>query len=153
MAFYNQNNNQYNEAAMQQSSPISVPRVEINSVIRMTYMWLGLGLLVTMVTAYVVGNTPSMLEFAISPAGSIIGLVGMFGSLLVMSFAFNRLSANMLAGLYFVFTAIMGFSLSVIMVAYLSETVTVNGVVVENTFYIPPRFMRGPHQPPLSSLR
>jgi uncharacterized protein len=141
MAFYNNNNDRFGEAAMQQqSSPISVPSVEINAVMRMVYVWMGLGLLVTMATAYVVGNTPSLLELSIQPGMSIITIIAIFGTVIALSMGMNRnwLSPGMALGLFFLFAAVMGFSLASLMVAFLSETITLSsGETIVNTFYDP----------------
>lgn len=142
MAFYNPNDrNQYgHEATMQQSSPIDMPRVEINTVMRMVYVWMGLGLLVTMFTAYTVGNTPALLELAVAPGMGIISIIFLFGSVIALSAGLNRnwLSPGGAIALFFVFAAIMGFTLSVTMVAYLSPTITLaDGTTLVNDFYNP----------------
>lgn len=135
MAFYNQNNNQYNEMAMD-SSPISMPGIEINSIMRLVYVWMGLGLLVTMVTAWFVGNNQTLLELSVSPGMSIITIVVLFGTIIALSVGMSRnwLSPGLAAGLFFLFAAVMGFSLSALMVAFLSPTLP-DGTV--NTFYDP----------------
>ncbi len=141
MAFYNPNDNQnrYAEAALQQSSPIVTPLVEINSIMRLVYVWMGLGLLVTMFTAYVVGNTPALLNIAIQPGIGILTIVVLFGTVIGLSMGLNRqwLSPGGAVAMFFVFAAVMGFSLSVTMVAYLSETIVLPGGQIQNTFYNP----------------
>lgn len=140
MAFFNPNDNQYGEAALQQNNAASVPSVEINSVLKLVYVWMGLGLLVTMVTAWFVGNTPALLQFAVSPGASILTIVVLFGTVIALSAGVGRswMSPGLAAGLFFLFAAIMGFSLSTIMVAFLSPTVTgPDGTTVVNEFFNP----------------
>lgn len=139
MGVYNgQNNSPFGGGGPLAGNYSAEPLVEVNSVLRLTYLWLGLGLLVTLATAWFVGNTPALLEMSMQPAMRIIAPLVGFGALLVLMFGYNRLPPTAAAGLYFFFTAVEGFVLAIVMVAYLSPTITLpSGEIVTNSFYNP----------------
>jgi len=141
MGFYDPRNS---ERAMS-SSPIAVPRapaIEINAVMKLVYVWMFLGLLTTTGVAWFVSTNDALLDLRLNGGFgiSIISLVLMFGTLIALNAGLTRrwLSPNLAAGLYFVFTAIMGFSLSLTLFAFMSPTITTRlGETITNPYYDP----------------
>lgn len=89
--------------------------------------WMGLGLAVTSMIAYLVYSTPSLLALLIGETGMTgLGYVMMFapiGFVLVMSFGFNRLSYFALTILFLLYAGMMGASLSFIFLVYTNESI------------------------------
>ena len=103
-----------NQSYTASSPPISVPAVEINSVMKMVYMWMTLGMLTTAVTAWFTATNPALADLRSSGVVMIGSFVLLFGSVIGISagVASKRLSPNVAAALFFVFAGINGFSLS-----------------------------------------
>ena len=89
-----------------------------NSILRLVYLWMGLGLLTTSLVAVLVANTPSLLEIAISPAMPLISMVFLIGISIALSVGITRnwLKPSGAIALFFVYSAVMGFVLSVVVV-------------------------------------
>lgn len=124
------------------SSPISVPGngIEINRIMKFVYVWMGFGLLTTALVAWVVATNDSLLSLSAQPGMWIFTLVALVGISMGMSSGLTRewMTPNVAAGLFFAFAAVMGFSLSVTLFAFLSPTITnAAGVAVPNEMYDP----------------
>ncbi|MDX2076871.1 MAG: Bax inhibitor-1/YccA family protein [bacterium] len=89
-----------------------------NSILRLVYLWMGLGLLTTCVVAVLVANTPSLLNLALTPGVSIITMVLLIGISIALGVGVTRnwLKPGMAIGLFFVYSAIMGFALSFVVI-------------------------------------
>ncbi len=85
-----------------------------NSILRLVYMWMGLGLLTTAITAVLVANTPALLNIAFSPATSIISIIAIIGISIALGVGLTRnwLKPSVAIGMFFVYAIIMGFMLS-----------------------------------------
>lgn len=91
------------------------------------FSWMGIGLAITALISYYVGNTPSLFGLLVTETGlSVLGYVVMFapiGFVLLMSFAYQRLSYGALVALFATYAAIMGVSLSFIFLIYTAESI------------------------------
>ncbi len=101
--------------APQTGSPISV---DVQPVLRLTYLWMSFGLLTTAVIAWLTANTAPLLALALNPVVSIVALLGSLGLVFALSLGINRMSANMAMVLFFVYATVLGFTLSSIFVVY-----------------------------------
>jgi uncharacterized protein len=126
------------------SSPFAASgqAIEINAVMRLVYVWMFLGLLTTTFIAWYVSTSESLLELRINGGAgiSIISFIVMIVVLFALHAGLTRswLSPNLAAALYFLFTGIMGFSLSLTLFMFMSETIPgANGVPVANPYYDP----------------
>jgi uncharacterized protein len=102
--------------------------VDSRTFLNQVFIWMGTGLAVTALVAYLFAFTPSLMTLLITEAGrlSILGYVVMFaplGFVMLMSFAFNRLSYTALVGLFMAYSAIMGASLSFIFLRYTTSSI------------------------------
>ena len=122
MGLYNQNNEP--AIPMDSGNAVQMPQVEVNSVIKLVYMWMGLGLLTTAFVAWFVANNDGLLAFALQPGVGIISIIVMFGFVIALNFGLSRpwLTPGMAGGMFFGFAALEGFLLSVVMVAFLAPT-------------------------------
>ncbi len=96
----------------------AVPRVEIQPLMRMVYLWMTTGLLVTTAIAVTVSSTPSLLQLALNPAVLIGAIIGELVLVLAIGFGLRRMSPAMAIGLFLVYSAVNGFTLSMIFIAY-----------------------------------
>jgi hypothetical protein len=101
-----------------------MPGININSVMKLVYVWMGLGLLTTAFVAWFVASNDALLDLASGSAAGIVSLVALFGVVIALSAGINArwMTANLAAGLFFVFAGIMGFSLSITLFAFISPT-------------------------------
>lgn len=97
------------------------------------YGTMSVGLLVTFAVAWAVGSSPALLSIFRDPLTlqpNILGWIAMFAPLIfvfVIGGAINRVSAAGLQGLFYVFSALMGLSISWIFAAF-------TGVSIAQTF-------------------
>ena len=107
------------------------------------YNYMGTGLVVTAVFAYLFARTPALLDlvYQVGPNGSFrptgLGWVAMFaplGLMMYISFSIQRISAATAQLLYWVFTALMGISLSYIAILYTGQSIAQTFMVCAATF-------------------
>ena len=103
------------------------------------FTYMGGALAITGLLAYWFGSTPSLMTYLINPLGgaTLLGYVVMFSPLafvLVMSFAFNKLSSFALLGLFIVYAAVMGLSMSFIFLAYTASSIASTFFITAATF-------------------
>ena len=98
------------------------------------YNWMGSGLLLTGVVAYLIANTSAIdlfypvvqTPFGTSRSASILAMVAMFaplGFILVLSLGVNKLSTSAAQALFWAFCATMGASLTNIFLIYTGESI------------------------------
>lgn len=90
--------------------------VNIQSVMKLVYVWMGLGLLTTTALAWLFGTNESLFQFAMNPAVRAISIIGTFVLAMVLQLGFNAkwMTANRAMILFFVYAALMGVFLSVV---------------------------------------
>jgi len=105
-------NNQNPTMPVYNTSVLSVEKT--NSILRLVYLWMGLGLLTTCVVAILVANTPSLMSLAMSPVVTIISFVFLIGISIALGAGMTRnwLKPGMAISMFFVYSAVMGFFLS-----------------------------------------
>jgi len=96
--------------------------LNITSIMRQVYIWMVLGMLLSTVVAFLTVSTPLM-DLAANPIVMLIAVVVEFGVVLGISAGFNRLSAGMATLLFFVYAALNGFTISIVLLAFDIETV------------------------------
>jgi FtsH-binding integral membrane protein len=96
--------------------------IDLQSIMRQVYVWMVLGMLLTAVVAYATVST-SLINLAANPVVLLIAIVAEFGVVLGISFGFNRLSSGAATGLFVVYAALNGFTLSLVLLAFSVGTV------------------------------
>ena len=94
------------------------------------FLWMFVALGVSTVFSYLFATSEDLLQqlFVVTDRGVRLTGLGMIislaplGFVLIMSFAFNKLSANALTGLLLAFAAVMGMSLSTIFLTYTASS-------------------------------
>ncbi len=96
--------------------------INLQSIMRQVYMWMGLGLLITAGVAFVTVNSP-LINLAANPVALLVAVIAELGLVLGISFGFNRISALTATGLFLVYAALNGFTLSLVLLAFTSTSV------------------------------
>ncbi len=96
--------------------------IDLQSVMRQVYTWMVLGLLLTAGVAFATVTTP-LVYLAANPIALLIAIIAEFGLVMVISFAFNKLSSFTATMLFFVYAALNGFTLSMILLAFSLSTI------------------------------
>lgn len=112
-------------STLDQSGDLYYPQgmeIDLQPVMRRVYVWMGLGTLLTALVAYLTIST-SLLNLALSPVALIVALVAEFGIVLALSWGLRRLSTGTATFMFFVYAALNGFTLSVVLLAFTTATV------------------------------
>jgi len=91
--------------------------INLQPIMRQVYTWMGLGTLLTAGMAYVTVNTP-LINLAANPIILMIAIIAEFGLVLGISFGFSRLSSGAASALFFLYAALNGFTLSMVLLAF-----------------------------------
>ena len=91
--------------------------VDLQSIMRQVYVWMGLGMLITAGMAYFTISTP-LINLASNPIVMLVAIVGEFGLVMGISLGFNRISASTATVLFIAYAALNGFTLSMILLVF-----------------------------------
>jgi uncharacterized protein len=95
----------------------AVGGIDVQSIMRQVYTWMVLGMLITAGFAYVTVST-TLINFALNPIILIVAMLAEIGLVMGISFGLNKISAGTAAMLFFVYAALNGFTLSIIMLTF-----------------------------------
>jgi len=99
------------------------------------YSWMAIGLGVTAVVAFLVGGSPELLRTLVGNRLVFFGLViAELGLVFYLSARAARLAPGVAAGLFALYSALNGITLSVVLLAYTGESVTTTFVVTAGMF-------------------
>jgi FtsH-binding integral membrane protein len=99
------------------------------------YRWMTLGLGVTAAVAFFVAGSETALRFVIGNRIVFFGLIiAELGLVIAISAAVNRLSAAAAGGLFLLYSALNGATLSVVLLAYTGSSVAIAFVTTAGTF-------------------
>jgi FtsH-binding integral membrane protein len=129
--------NQFNNNSGNSTSSYSgaIPRTFVANVF--SYMLAALS--ITGVVAYLVGSNEQLFldlfitDTGVSPLFWVVSLLPI-GLVMLMSFAFNRLSAPVMLGVYILYAGLMGLSLSSIFMIYSSASIATVFFITAGTF-------------------
>jgi FtsH-binding integral membrane protein len=129
-------NNQFNLSGNQS---YTVASSNVRTFMSNVFSWMFLALIVTSVAAWWFANDLSLLGMLLTVEGkmSILGWVVMLapiGFVLLMSFAFNRLSYTTLIILFITYAALVGISMSFILLAYTLSSVFMTFAITAGMF-------------------
>jgi FtsH-binding integral membrane protein len=100
----------------------------------MVYAWMSAGLAVTASIAFAVANTPSLHAWALSTPVLIVSFVVELVLVFTISGAINRISAPAAIAMFMLYSAINGFVLSVLFLAYTKTSLGGTFVVTAGAF-------------------
>ncbi|MCG8529874.1 MAG: Bax inhibitor-1/YccA family protein [Desulfovibrionales bacterium] len=97
----------------------------VNAYLRGVYGWMTLGLLVTGVFAFLTATTPALQQLVFSSQFTFIGLIiAEFALVIYLSARISKLSAGAATGMFLVYSALNGVTLSVILMVYAASTIS-----------------------------
>jgi len=107
----------------------------VSAFLRAVYWWMTIGLGVTASVAFVVAGSPALI-------GALVGnhliffalLIGELGLVFVLSARVDRMTPGTASGLFLVYSALNGITLSVVLLAYTGESVGTTFVVTAAMF-------------------
>jgi hypothetical protein len=106
-----------------------------NSLIRQVYAWMGAGLLVTALLAFVTVTSPVLYNAVVGNKLVFYGLIiGELGLVIALSAAINRLGAGTATLMFIVYSALNGITLSIIFRVYTAESIGSTFLVTAGMF-------------------
>jgi FtsH-binding integral membrane protein len=107
----------------------------IQAYMAQVYGWMTCGLLLTAFVAWYAANTPAILQFIFSSQITFFGLIILqLGLVFVISGMVNRLSGSVATGLFMLYSALTGLTLSSIFIVYTSSSIASTFVVAGGMF-------------------
>ena len=91
--------------------------IDLQSIMRQVYIWMGLGMILTALVAYITVNT-SLINLASNPIILLIAIIAEFGLVIGINFAFQKISSGVAVTLFFVYAALNGFTLSIVLMVF-----------------------------------
>lgn len=105
-------------AAQAKTQDFAPAITDVRPIIRWTYLWMLLGLLVSSGVAIVTASSTTLLMISVNPLVGIVSLVATFGLLIFMHRGLATRSVSATSTMFFLFCALMGFSLAFVLYAY-----------------------------------
>ena len=123
---------------MSRFQTVSMPRAKteaVNAFMRGVYQWMTLGLGLTAVVAFFTASSPALLQalFSNQMVAIIVALVPV-GVALALSAGIQRMSASTATTLFMVYSALMGLSLSIVLIVYTGQSVFMAFVTAAGMF-------------------
>lgn len=119
-------------------SPPNVTRADVvheSGVFSQVYAWMTAGLLTTGAIAMFVANSPAMLNLIIGTPFVFFGLIiAELVMVWVLAANIGRMSAGLATGMFLGYSALNGLTLSIIFLAYTSESIATTFFVTAGTF-------------------
>ena len=98
------------------------------------YNYMGFGLIITALVAFAVANIPALMTIIYSSPLNLIISLAPLGFVLVLSFGVNKLKASTAQLIFWLFTVVMGLSLSYIFLMYTATSITRVFLITAATF-------------------
>ena len=112
----------------------SALRVDVKPLMRMVYLWMSLGLLTTAAVAVFVNNSPSLMNLRLNRGIFFGAVIAELALVVVLSMAIRRLSPPAAGIMFFAYSALTGFTLSIIFVVYSLGTISMAFFATSATF-------------------
>jgi FtsH-binding integral membrane protein len=120
---------------MQYTHEKALPQVRVNSFIQSVYNWMAVGLGLTGVTAFLVANSPAMMQLIF---GNRLLFFGLIIAELVLVFSISakvgKMNASTATGLFVLYAVLNGLTLSVIFLAYTASSIASTFFICAGTF-------------------
>lgn len=110
--------------AVMSGMPIATPRIDVSAIMRLVYVWMGLGLTITAIVALFINNTPSLLKSLYENPSMIWGaIIAQFVLVIAISWGLNKMSPSVAGILFLVYSAVTGVSMALIVSLYTQSSV------------------------------
>jgi len=103
--------------------PLAVPKIDVSAVMRLVYVWMGLGLLITAMVALFINNSPVIDSLHKNPGLLWGAIIAQFAIVLVLSFAMSKLSPSLAGIMFLAYSAVTGVSIAFIVSFYTTASV------------------------------
>ncbi|BBD08985.1 Bax inhibitor-1/YccA family protein [Desulfovibrio ferrophilus] len=112
---------------MSRFQTVSMPRQKaevLNAFMRGVYQWMSLGLALTAGVAFFTASSPALLNALFSnQIMAFVVMLAPFGLVIALSAGINKMSASMATGMFMAYSALMGLSLSTVLIVYTGQSV------------------------------
>ncbi|HEY6803913.1 MAG TPA: Bax inhibitor-1/YccA family protein [Pyrinomonadaceae bacterium] len=116
-------------------TPASVSDERVTSFLAKVYLWMFVGLLITSGTAYVVAYTPALVEtFILNRFLFWILLFAQLGLVWFLSARISTMSPTVAAGMFMLYSGLVGVTTSVILLAYTASSIASTFVITAGMF-------------------
>lgn len=110
-------------------------QILVNTFIRSVYNWMAVGLGITGAVAFYVANTPAMLNMVYGKPFIFFGLIiAELALVFTISARVQRMKASTASGLFVLYAALNGLTLSFIFIVYTKASITSTFVICAGTF-------------------
>lgn len=117
------------------SQPQARSMESVNAFMRGVYNWMAAGLGITAISAFLTATSPTMINMLFS--GSIMGYAVIFAPfimVMILSAGINRMSAGTATAMFLAYSALMGLSLSSVLLVYTGESVFMTFIICAGMF-------------------
>jgi FtsH-binding integral membrane protein len=91
--------------------------INLQTIMRQVFIWMSMGLLITAFSAYFTVSTP-LISLAANPIILLIAVLAEIGMVLGLSYGLKKLSSGVASALFFVYAALNGFTLSIVLLSF-----------------------------------
>jgi len=98
--------------------PVTQTYSEVRPLVKWVFAWMGIGLAVTALVALFTATSPALVEVRTNPMIAIGAMIGQIVLVLALGFGISRMSPGLAAGAFLLYSALMGFSLSLILLVF-----------------------------------
>jgi len=125
-----------NPYGVSQSQPIeSNPALE-RSFINRVYVWMAIALAITGLVAVATASNEQFMQALITGPAMLLLIIAQLGTVLVLSFAINKLSSGAATGLFIGYAALTGLTFSTLFMRYTAESIASVFFITAGTFAI-----------------
>jgi hypothetical protein len=107
---------------------------EARPILKYVYIWMAFGLLITALVAFTVSTNAALVSLATNPVLLIVTLVAQLGLVIALGAMLNRLSPTVAAAMFMAYSALTGFTLSVIFLVFSLGTIAAAFVTTAGMF-------------------
>ena len=120
------------EAVSTQSAQV---QLRVNAFVRSVYNWMGLGLALTGLIAYMVSQSPDLLRYVYANRIVLFGLlIAELAIVFILSARINKMRALTATGLFLLYSALNGLTMAFIFIVYTSSSIASTFFVCAATF-------------------
>jgi uncharacterized protein len=125
----------FDDVIQQRAGSVATIDERVTVFLRAVYGWMCAGLAITAGTAWFVASSPSLVTaIATNRAVFWLLIIAQFGIVLLLSARVQKLSASAASGLFVVYSALTGVTLSFVLLAYTGESVASTFLITAGTF-------------------
>jgi len=98
--------------------PVTQTYKDVQPLLKWVYAWMLIGLMVTTAVAVFTASNPTLVALSMNPVVAIMAFVVQIGLVIALSALMNKLSPAAAAGMFMLYAATLGFSLSMLLLAF-----------------------------------